>query len=697
MPTGTLNFLFDVNNPSRSSLITSPLETSTYSVLNQVRDDRSLAVTITPVTSNPPGSRSLYSPDWVNTDTFQLAIGLADGTASGGTFGLSVNGVTTALTALSYNIPSATLQTPLSAAFIANSKPGCTVQLLAAGVYRITGTSVGSITTGYLTTDPTLLDPTCDVFVEEDSLGSGSSVYDLRIIIRTAPFAYAEPAAPLPATGVSVATTQAGSSTTNQIQTISFTVPQTYSGTFSVALLAGNQIEIGDNTISNPTQVNCFQPHGFKVGDTVVIAHNNGSIPTIAGTWTVVSIGGATPNNGPTWFTIAVNCTTAGTSGYVERDISATCGVAWPEMTAEQFAQLLANHPAVNYQDTTGLPNNVEVTKPGETFVVNFLGTLGNSSTPSITVTNIDLIGPQGVSGTIDLNTDNLYEYSLTTGAQIFDLLLSITRTRASGEVRTIFGPTTVGISKDIVDPNTRVPVPAASYYTSVQSDARFAKIALDNTFTGNNEFTTGVSHSFLIDGTGNVTIGNSGSVNIGGNAALNIFPTGPVNFASGTTGVFFDASFPVQVDGILKGGFQTNTIGTGTVTVATTAFVDITGMSAAIGASQTWIYHAQIPITGATNGCKFRVTGPASPTSVQINVRGPSAGATSLTSDNITSFSTGTSNGYFSSSFTSFVDIDIVVANGTNAGTVSIQFATATGTNTITALAGRWIEGTRK
>lgn len=499
-----LDFIFQTDSNSRDQLIPDILSRTTQSVNSEVRDDRILAFTIQPVVAS--NGRTPWLPDWVNTDTFQLAIGLADQTPTSGTFKLTVNVTTTGLTALAYNVSAAALQTPLSAAFVAEGKSACTVTLLATGVYRVLANSNGAVTTGFLVGDPTNLNPTCSVFINEDSLGSASAPYDFLIALRQAPMCYATATTALPATGVSVATTQTGSSTQNRIQTISFTVTPTYDGTFAVSLVAGYQVPITGNTVATATVVTTSIEHGFVTGDIVSIPYNNGSTPTIAGSHVVTVLSSTT-------FSITVNVSVAGIGGVVEKDVTASCGVAWPTMDANDFALMLVNHSAVRYNSTDGSPDNIIVTKNGQNFQVQFTGTLGNSATPTLTCTNIDLIGAEGASGTLNLNTLSLYEYSLTQTAETFDLLFSITRTRASGEVRTVLGPTAITIFKDLIDLSTMVPTPLPSYYTAAYIDAHFPGLGIANNLTGANTFTTSGGVAFTVDGTGNVVVTTTGAV----------------------------------------------------------------------------------------------------------------------------------------------------------------------------------------
>lgn len=376
----------------------------------EVREDVNQAITIAPVFTNPPGTDTLWRPDYDAADTFEVAVGNADTAPESGTYKLTVGVTTTGLTALPYNISAAALQTPLSAAFVAEAKPACGVTLVAAGVYRIVGTSNGAIASGFLVPDTSNLQPISAGQVIEQDLGSASKPYVLLLVLRESPLVFAEPATMLPATDVHVSTQQTGTGTRNKIQTVYFDVDPTYGGTFSVS------------------------------------ADADGSV--------------------------------------------ASCGIGKPGMTAVQFGLMLAGHPDIHYQNVSAaVPDNVSVTKTGQTFIVEFIGTLGNSNTSSLTATNIDLIAPKGVSGFVNFNTVGLYVYSLSQTGTNFTLPLSIRRTRSTGERTTIYGPVNITIYKDSFDPGALIPTPLPSYLTAAQVYALFLKnsrVFVDPTY-GNN------------------------------------------------------------------------------------------------------------------------------------------------------------------------------------------------------------------
>lgn len=142
----------------------------------------------------------------------------------------------------------------------------------------------------------------------------------------------------------------------------------------------------------------------------------------------------------------------------------------------------------------------------------------------------------------------------------------------------------------------------------------------------------------------------------------------------------------------------------------ASTTFVDVitagspATMSFTVAANEVWIAEYWIPLThSTTGGTKFQITGPASPTSVDITgqyVRTSSVIGTGGVTDQftpVTAFSTaiasqvsaaaGTSEvAYINNAPGSSIRIQLRLINGANAGTVTLQAAqnTATGTTTL-------------
>lgn len=107
---------------------------------------------------------------------------------------------------------------------------------------------------------------------------------------------------------------------------------------------------------------------------------------------------------------------------------------------------------------------------------ITFQGAQKQSNAPVLSVTNIDLQAPQGVSGFMSLNTINLYLAFSQTTADTLPFTLSIRRTRLTGEQAEYF-LAAITLKRNLITGTVLVPLQLASYYTQAQSDARFASI----------------------------------------------------------------------------------------------------------------------------------------------------------------------------------------------------------------------------
>jgi hypothetical protein len=118
-------------------------------------------------------------------------------------------------------------------------------------------------------------------------------------------------------------------------------------------------------------------------------------------------------------------------------------------------------------------------------------------------------------------------------------------------------------------------------------------------------------------------------------------------------------------------------------------------GLSTPIAANQTMKLKIWIPITvGATGGFQFQIVVPAAPTAIVsttkfVNTVAPAIVASvQVTSVAVTNALANAGN--------HFVEVDAVVVNGVNAGTVDIQVAQATSdVLTLTVLRGATLEAT--
>ncbi len=189
---------------------------------------------------------------------------------------------------------------------------------------------------------------------------------------------------------------------------------------------------------------------------------------------------------------------------------TATCGTITPTMTASQVGQVLATHPNINFNELDGTPNNIAVTQLiGGNWNVEFIGTLGNNNSNALSSSNSSVTGPQGKSGQINYNTFALNEYAALQSGDSFPLTRQIQRTRASGETRVIYSAS-VTVQKSFLNPNTAVPTPPTSYYTSAQVDTLLTgKQDADATLTSLSG-RSGTGSGSIVYGTGPTIMGAS-------------------------------------------------------------------------------------------------------------------------------------------------------------------------------------------
>lgn len=462
MPSKPLRFICATDDPDHYALYKSYASDQRANPFGQVRNDKTIAFTVEPVISNPPSTIPIFAADFEDDDTFQVAIGLPDQPATGGTFNLTVAGSSTNLTGLAYNVSAAALQTPFNAAMAAHGPayPQATITLTATGVYRIIANTNGAIPSGTIETDAGSLFPSCSVTVLELSLGDTLEKYILELVVKQTPFALATPTTLLDDITISASVTQSLSATAQAINQISFNVDPV-SGTFNLSAYA-----------LGVTQT-CGTPYGYASADDLQTALE--THPKLSGNVSV-------SKNGNTFIINFTN--SAGPKNIISSSVeSGATTIITTNIPHGYTSGMTVTHSGTNSTPNTDGAQVVTVltdttySVPVDVTTAGTAGITRDSTSPSVSVTNIDLKGPKGVSGTINLNTQNLYEYSVTNSentTEYFSLYFSITRTRVTGERKTIFGPTPIQISKDIVDPVDMVPAPLASYLTETESDARY-------------------------------------------------------------------------------------------------------------------------------------------------------------------------------------------------------------------------------
>lgn len=332
------------------------------------------------ITSSPSINGAYYVVTVLSSTTFSIPVNVT----VGGTGGTVTSFNTSTLTALGFAVTAAALTTALSAISVAEGYSALTVTLPSEGNYQVAWSIAGAVPALY--SDGSLLLPASGVSVVQTNAGSGTAAAAQLLILNQSVVAYAMPSTPFTAAAIAATTAQAGDATHNKIVALTMT-SGTYGGTFSCTLT------------------------------------------TIAA--------------------VVTSFTASGTT------------------SSDDFSTLLNTASGITSGDIT-------VERVGDVLNVTFGGTQQHSNTPTLTAANVDLLAPLGVTGTIALNTYNLYiAFAQTTSDELtFDF--SIRRTRASGEQAEYFIHD-VTLKRNLLDPTTMIPTPTASYYTAAQSDAKYA------------------------------------------------------------------------------------------------------------------------------------------------------------------------------------------------------------------------------
>ena len=225
-----LDLITNTADPQQRGLIVSILEGGIAPFPNFTRNDASVAITLQPVKPSTTDTRS-FDVDYTSGDTYQVSIGSADEAPTAGTFALEIDGVTTDLTSLDFDVSAEDLEDALSAASVAGGNPALTVTLLSEGVYQVDGATVGVIPT--IAATATNLIPNCSAVVTVIAQGTVSTKGQQIIALVQQPAAYATTSTALPTASVTASTEQAASSSANKIVRIAF-ASGTYGGLYSI-------------------------------------------------------------------------------------------------------------------------------------------------------------------------------------------------------------------------------------------------------------------------------------------------------------------------------------------------------------------------------------------------------------------------------------------------------------------------------
>jgi len=266
-------------------------------------------------------------------------------------------------------------------------------------------------------------------------------------------------------------------------------------------------------------------------------------------------------------------------------------GVVDANISAEDFAALLATQTVIASTD------NVSVQRVGTVLNVEFVGTQGLSNVPVIAVTNIDLLAPKGVSGTINFNTIPLNRAFWNTTETELTYRFAVRRTRTTGEEREFYNAS-VTLKRNLIDASTMVAV-----------------------FTGGITIGTtgiigGTSGRVLYDNAG--VVGEISGATSNGTALTLVAPV-------------LGAATATSINGVQITGVGTLSIG-GTVTTATGGGV----IDTSSGGGSISTYNGGGSINTSNSGGSINTTAGGSITTGAGSLTGPAGGGTIATNETI-------------------------------------------------------------
>lgn len=463
-----LQLIVNTADPDQNGLLNNFLSPGQGLEQEFVRGDRKLAVYHRPVIPNPLANTILpWADDWLDTDSFEMAIGNPDTPPTGGNFTLGIQ----------------RMGSPKAVVSVGATNPG-SVNVVAHGM--VTGdiayflTSTGStpdlIQQGFVATVVDADDFTVPVdvtgagaggtMVSYATSGLQSLVYNISASLLQTAVSAASIALGYPAVSASL------------FEPGSYELTWNSPGAVPMLYASGGQLNPastvfvasvipGDGTTNAVQVLELSQlPVAFATPST--------PLPVAAITGSVAQHGAAGPPSVNKVYALVMTTGTYG--GTFSISLTTILGVTTSFITQGTVA---ASDLQQTLNGATGVGStDMIVTRTADTLNVQFGGTQGGSNAPTIAVANIDLQAPLGVTGTMDLNTVNLYLAFAQTTSDTLPFTFAIRRTRATGEEAEYFQHAVV-LKRNLINASTIVPVTLPGYYTQAQIDAKLAAYML--------------------------------------------------------------------------------------------------------------------------------------------------------------------------------------------------------------------------
>ncbi len=458
-----LALIFNANSPSQSADGSLDSFDSQGNTQDQdfVRGDINLAISLRPVVPSVTTSRP-WDDDHISTDTYEVGIGNPDIAPTGGDYPLGIFAATIQnVEALAV----ATIETAEDHNLISGDAViivGCSDPLVN-GIHPVTVLGSDSFSIPVVISGPASGGTVYDAEGLED-VAFDQSAPSLETIISALSIKHDFPAidVELLAAGVYQLTWD----TNGAVPSLYSPANNDLTPDSAVAIL----VDSAGDSDTQAIQIISLrqQPVAFSQPST--------QFATAAVTATVFQAGNSSPAANKIYKITLTPNTYAGTYSItlttVESVIKTIGVVAYSISADDLLAQLVA---------ASGLAEtDFRVTRDNDVVTIELAGTQGNSNTPVIAVTNVDLLAPKGVSGLISLNTTSLFRAFALTTESTLDFTLAVRRTRVSGEEAEIFQHA-VTLKRSLIDALTMVPVSLPTYLTEAQSDARYAKIEIED------------------------------------------------------------------------------------------------------------------------------------------------------------------------------------------------------------------------
>lgn len=388
-------FINQSANDAADALVASFTGTGLAPACSFNQGDRARAIELHFLTENPdPETRSeqpfLYD-DPVAWDGVKFAAGVIDAAVDGGNMGFTDPASGQTYPTFGVTSTGAALQTAFRT-YLSTNYGSCVITGDAGGPWTIDRVTAGAISA--LTGSTTAVSPpNSSLEIVELQAGTSSLSAKFHVTLSKAPAILKFTGwSALPVAAVGVTAVTAGSSTTNEVQKVTWNA-DAYDGSvsLSVALPAAGvatAISLSSSTIVTSAA------HGLVTGDSITVSGSNSS-PSIDGTRAVTVL-----DADRFTFTTPVNVTTAGTAASWTATLTRAIGPIAYDVTEDDFEALLAEHSSAK-----ATVDDFDVLKLGAgNYSITFKGQLANTDIATMTATQA-LSVPVGLTGTVDCLT----------------------------------------------------------------------------------------------------------------------------------------------------------------------------------------------------------------------------------------------------------------------------------------------------